>query len=150
MKMKKNFTQIPNEILESNQLSPLEIQTYCTLLKYCHDKEICFPSQKTLSKNIGRSKRHIRTTLQNLQDYGLIQIVPQFKGRTNGYLVSNQLSLSHTENSSTPVLRSRIPLEFRTVIPPKNTNEKEKEERGSKKGIEILRKKMSEITNSTR
>ena len=48
------FTQVPNVILKSTDLSVGAKLTYALLLSYAWQKESCFPGQETLASRHGR------------------------------------------------------------------------------------------------
>src|SRR5207237_2572216 len=63
----KGFTQVPNHVLVSSQLSPGAKLTYAMLLKYAWQNDFCFPGQERLANEMGVTDRSVRTYLQELQ-----------------------------------------------------------------------------------
>ena len=53
------FTQVPNFILRSKDLSVGAKLTYAMLLSYAWQNDYCFPGQETLAEDIGVSRRSI-------------------------------------------------------------------------------------------
>ena len=135
MKM-KNYTIIPNEVLERSELSIIERYLFCVLLKFCGKDDFCFPSQQTLSQILGISDRHIRTLLARLEELGLIHKIHHGWNRSNTYFVSKSLSIDR--NCSSYPIRSMFPLQQGTALPTKNTYLKGKGKR-SLKGLESTR-----------
>lgn len=95
----KFYTIIPNEIFEKSDLSIQERFLYCLLLKYCGQKTICFPSQKTISKILGISERHTRTLIARLIKVGIVSSRRRGWNRTNTYTVSKDLVIDRKQGS---------------------------------------------------
>lgn len=79
------FTQVPNFILRSKELSAGAKFTYSMLLSYAWQKDYCFPGQETLAKDTGFSRRSIVTFIKELQKYGWITVKRQGLNKTNIY-----------------------------------------------------------------
>jgi len=137
MKIKKNFTIIPNELLKPSQLSNMARLLFCVLLRYCGQDDWCFPSQEKLASDLGVSSRHIRTILDELIASGVILKKRRGFNRSNNYKVAKQFVIER--NSSSYQLGSKFPLHDGNTVPPKSTYIKGKGKR-SKKGLESLRK----------
>lgn len=81
----RGFTQVPNHILESTELSPGAKLTYAMLLKYAWQNDFCFPGQDRLAKDMGVSRRSINTYIQELEKKKFIIIKRQGQGKPNIY-----------------------------------------------------------------
>lgn len=79
------FTQVPNIILKSKEVSVGAKLTYAMLLSYAWDNDFCFPGQETLAEDIGVSKRSVVTFVSDLEIAGYISIKRQGLGRVNIY-----------------------------------------------------------------
>lgn len=142
MKITKNFTIIPNELLENSQISLQARHLYCVLLRYAGQDEWCFPSQQTLASNLGYCTRHIRNLLNDLIEAGLLVKKRRGFNRSNNYKVTKSFTLDR--NSSSPQLRSEFPLHNENTVPPKNTYLKGKGKK-SIKGMQNLRNTVNQI-----
>lgn len=128
-----NYTKIPNEILTFSQLSISARYLYCVLLKYCGKDEYCFPSQKTLAKDLGLTDRQIRNLIKELAFTGIVFPTRRGWNRSNTYKISKLL-----RNGNSYMIGSQIPLNQGNKIPPKSTYIKGKGKR-SYRGLEKLR-----------
>jgi hypothetical protein len=81
----RGFTQVPNHILESPNISPGAKLTYAMLLKYAWQNDFCFPGQKRLAKEMGVTDRSVRTYLQELETRAFVRIQQRGLGRPNRY-----------------------------------------------------------------
>lgn len=96
------FTQVPNAILRSPDLTPAAKMTYAMLLSYAWQNDYCFPGQERLANNIGVSDRSVRTYLKELEEKGLLTIRQQGQGKPNLYTLDLQAKLLITGNASKP------------------------------------------------
>jgi biotin operon repressor len=156
MKM-KNFTIIPNEILCSIQLSIPARYLLCVLLRYCGQDGCCYPSQTTLSDDLGYSERQVRNLLQELKDGGLIHATRRGFNKPNTYEVTKSFVLHTADRKSSSYhlgrhrkynsshLGSMFPLHQGNSMPTNITYRKAKDKKtnivGMKKLKEILIKK---------
>lgn len=153
----KNYTKIPNEVLDESTLSIPARYLFCVLLKYCGKNEWCFPSQTTLARVLSRSDKQIRNILRELITVGIIDKKRRGFNRSNTYKVSKDLVADRKPISDNLPLKtdkkrkqtsvhigSAFPLHQGNELPPKSTYIKEKGKR-SFKGLEVLRNKMVEI-----
>lgn len=146
MKM-KNFTIIPNEILEESQLSIPSRYLLCVLLRYCGKDEFCYPSQETLGKTLGYTARYIRILLNELEKAKLIHRKRTGFNKSNTYRVTKDFDRNYSShnptiknrNNNSPQLGSKFPLHQGNSIPPKITYRKEKRKNMDKKGFESLK-----------
>src|SRR5437588_3912302 len=79
----KGFTQVPNHVLVSSQLSPGAKLTYAMLLKYAWQNDFCFPGQERLANEMGVTDRSVRTYLQELQAQKFVTIKQRGLGKPN-------------------------------------------------------------------
>lgn len=82
----QGFTKVPNWLIRWPNLSPQARLLLFDLLSYAWGEGSCFPSQRTLSSDIGLSPRRIRHYLDELVRFGLIKIIKR-RGRSNIYLL---------------------------------------------------------------
>src|SRR6266851_2065445 len=101
----KGFTQVPNHVLVSNQLSPGAKLTYAMLLKYAWQNDFCFPGQERLAKDMGVTDRSVRTYLQELEGNKFVAIKQRGLGKPNLYELN--LSASATGRKNFPVRTGR-------------------------------------------
>jgi hypothetical protein len=83
----RGFTQVPNAILRSPQLSVGAKLTYAMLLSYAWHADFCFPGQDTLAREMGVSLRSTNSYIQELEKGGYLHIRRQGQGKTNIYEV---------------------------------------------------------------
>jgi DNA-binding MarR family transcriptional regulator len=79
------FTQVPNFLLKSDELSSGDKLAFAMLLSYAWQNDFCFPGQGRLAKDLGLSDRSVRTNLKSLERNGLLRIRRRGQGRTNVY-----------------------------------------------------------------
>lgn len=112
----KNFTIVPNEILEANQLSANERLLLIELHSFKWQKDSCHPGQKRLASRMNISIRYVRTLLNKLEVYGLIKTVRSGFNTSNTYYMTTQYRIDK-RNPSSPKLRTTIPLQTGTANP---------------------------------
>jgi hypothetical protein len=79
------FTQVPNFILKSKELSVGAKLTYSMLLSYAWQNDFCFPGQETLANDMGSGKRSIVRYIDELEKASCISIKRQGLGKPNIY-----------------------------------------------------------------
>jgi len=79
------FTQVPNFILRSKDLSVGAKLTYSMLLSYAWQNNFCFPGQETLAEDMGVSRRSIVTFIKELQTRDCISVKRQGLNKPNIY-----------------------------------------------------------------
>ncbi len=79
------FTQVPNVILKSTDLSVGAKLAYAMLLSYAWQNDFCFPGQETLADDMGVSKRSIVTFIKELDNSGHVTVKRQGLNRPNLY-----------------------------------------------------------------
>jgi len=144
--MKRDFTQIPNEIIKDKNIPDGAFRTYLLLKSYKYGSSKVFPSQNTLAAIRGKTKKTIITHLKILKDKNLIT----YKKR--GFSASNQYELIGEENYTndnresmknyTSKMKKNLPLSLRRLQP---NNTETNNTKMSNKGLEKLRKKLIEL-----
>ncbi|GJM03133.1 MAG: hypothetical protein DHS20C08_16340 [Rhodomicrobium sp.] len=81
----QGFTQVPNFILKSKDLSVGAKLTYAMLLSYAWANNYCFPGQATLAEDIGVSPRSVVTFIKELQQRDCISVKRQGLNKPNIY-----------------------------------------------------------------
>ena len=100
----KGFTQVPNHVLVSRELSPGAKLTYAMLLKFAWQNDYCFPGQERLARDMGVTDRSVRTYLQELQAKEFITIKQRGLGKPNLYELNlAQRVISGTDRKNLPV-----------------------------------------------
>lgn len=79
------FTQVPNAVLKSSDISSGAKLVYSLSLSYAWHNDFCFPGQDTLAKNIGISRQSVNTHVKELEKKGFIKIKRLGQGRANLY-----------------------------------------------------------------
>jgi DNA-binding transcriptional ArsR family regulator len=79
------FTQVPNFLLKSKQLSAGDKMTFAMLLSYAWQNDYCFPGQQRLAVDLGLDERSVRRHLKALEASGLMTIKRRGQGKTNVY-----------------------------------------------------------------
>ena len=113
------FTQVPNVILKSTDLSVGAKLMYALLLSYAWQKDSCFPGQETLASDMGVSKRSVVTFIKELDRSGFFErqtprprqgqhLYPARQGE------AETLTASHTEVKNLH-FQGCIPLRFNPV-----------------------------------
>jgi len=81
----QGFTQVPNYLLKSTNLSSGDKMTFAMLLSYAWHNDYCFPGQVRLAKDLGIDERSVRRHLKVLQTNDLLKINRRGLGKTNIY-----------------------------------------------------------------
>ncbi len=81
----KGFTQVPNAILRSKEISPGAKLAYSGLLSYAWNNDYCFPGQETLGNDIGVTRQTVNEYIKELRTKGFIQVKRRGQGRSNIY-----------------------------------------------------------------
>lgn len=82
------FTQVPNVILKSKDLSVGAKLAYAMLLSYAWHNDFCFPGQETLAEDMGAGKRSVVRYIDELEKKGFVSIKRQGLGKVNIYQLS--------------------------------------------------------------
>ncbi len=84
----RGFTQVPNAILKSKEISAGAKLTYAMLLSYAMNKDECFPGQERLAEDMGISRQTVNGYIKELQRKGFINIIRQGQGKSNLYEIN--------------------------------------------------------------
>src|ERR1700674_3460995 len=68
------FTQVPNFILKSPDISIGAKTTYALFLSYAWHNDMCFPGQDTLAKAVGMSIGSVNAFIKELEANSLIEV----------------------------------------------------------------------------
>src|SRR5713226_9373048 len=79
------FTQVPNFILKSKNLTAGDKMTFAMLLSYAWQNDYCFPGQVRLGEDLGLHETNVRKHLKSLAANGLLTISRRGQGKTNVY-----------------------------------------------------------------
>ena len=79
------FTQVPNFVLERDDISSTAKLAYTMLLKYAWSNKQCFPGQERLALDMGVGLRSITRAIKELKETGLINIIQRGLGKPNIY-----------------------------------------------------------------
>jgi len=81
----RGFTQVPNAILKSGDISAGAKLVYALLLSYAWHNDYCFPGQDRLAEDIGISRQSVNTHVKELERKGFVKIERKGQGRANLY-----------------------------------------------------------------
>lgn len=132
----KNYTKIPNEMLNQSQLSIPARYLYCVLVKHCGQNETCYPGQERLGKTLGITPRHIRHLLNELLLNGLILKKRTGYNKPNTYTVTKDL-ITYRKGASYHV-GNKFPFQRGTTTPANSTYRKGKANKGMEKLADYL------------
>jgi hypothetical protein len=79
------FTQVPNFVLISKDLTPGAKLAYAMLLRYAWHNDFSFPGQVKLAEDMGVGERSVRTYLKELEAARFLEIQQRGLGKTNIY-----------------------------------------------------------------
>lgn len=79
------FTQVPNALLRSSDLTSHAKLTYAMLLSYAWQNDYCFPGQERLAQDMGAGKRSVVRYIDELQSKGYIKVRKRGLGKPNIY-----------------------------------------------------------------
>jgi biotin operon repressor len=82
------FTQVPNAVLKSKEISSGAKLVYALLLSYAWHNDYCFPGQERLAIDIGISRQSVNAHVKELARKGFIRIKRRGQGRANLYEVN--------------------------------------------------------------
>jgi hypothetical protein len=72
-RLNKNFTQIPNEVLFYDKLTPQARLLYAILVSFAWFENECWPGQTRLAEAMGCSEKMIRKYLNELREHDLVE-----------------------------------------------------------------------------
>ena len=84
----RGFTQVPNAILKSKEISAGAKLTYAMLLSYAMNKDRCFPGQDRLAVDMGISRQTVNGYIKELEKKGFIKIIRRGQGKPNIYEIN--------------------------------------------------------------
>jgi DNA-binding MarR family transcriptional regulator len=79
------FTQVPNAVLRSGDISAGAKLVYALLLSYAWHNDFCFPGQDRLAEDIGIARGTVNRHVKELSDKGFLKIKRLGQGRANLY-----------------------------------------------------------------
>lgn len=82
------FTQVPNFLLKSKNLSAGDKLAFAMLLSYAWQKDSCYPGQARLAEDMGLHETNVRKHLKSLEASGLLEITRRGQGKTNIYTLN--------------------------------------------------------------
>jgi biotin operon repressor len=82
------FTQVPNFLLKSKNLSAGDKLAFAMLLSYAWQNDHCFPGQQRLAEDMGLHETNVRKHLKSLEANGLLEITRRGQGKTNIYTLN--------------------------------------------------------------
>ncbi len=82
------FTQVPNIILRTGDLTSHAKLTYAMLLSYAWQNDYCFPGQERLAKDMGAGRRSVVRYIDELQKKGYIKVKKRGLGKPNIYEIT--------------------------------------------------------------
>jgi biotin operon repressor len=88
---REGFTQVPNFILKSPDISMGAKIAYAMFLSYAWHNDSCFPGQDRLAADMGMSRSRVTEFVSELAKAGLISIQRRGQGRTNYYTIHFQV-----------------------------------------------------------
>ena len=81
------FTQLPNFILNNDQLTSNAKVVYAKLLSYAWHNDRVFPGQERMAKDIGISQQSVSRAILELGNIGYLEIRRRGQGLTNLYVL---------------------------------------------------------------
>jgi hypothetical protein len=79
------FTQVPNCLLQAQNLSLNAKVVYSQLLHYAWTNNYCYPGQERMAGDIGSNKSTVNRAILELQKTGWLDIERRGQGKTNIY-----------------------------------------------------------------
>jgi len=98
------FCSIPNWLMQRQEVSFGAKCLFGQLTQHAGEDGFCFPSQKTLAKELGCSVRHIKRLLAELKQHKLIATVRDNTHQTNSYVFLVHPWMSSTKEETRPVV----------------------------------------------
>lgn len=89
--LKWGFTQVPNWILRTNELSQGAKLTYSLFLSYAWHNDGCFPGQDRLAEHLGMSRPRTNFFISELKEKGFVTVIRKGQGKTNDYVIHFQV-----------------------------------------------------------
>jgi len=89
----KDFTIIHNPLLRPSKLTINARYLLCVLIRYCGNKDNCYPTQALLAKDLGISVRQISVYIKELIQAGLVIKKRKGYSRPNTYQVAKHFTI---------------------------------------------------------
>src|SRR5262249_34221290 len=89
--VQRGFSQVPNFILKSVQLSIGAKVVYALFLSYAWNNDSCFPGQDRLALDMGMSRSRVTEFVSELERAALVTIKRRGQGMTNLYTIHFQV-----------------------------------------------------------
>jgi hypothetical protein len=83
------FTQVPNILLNSTDLSFAAKVSYAKLLSYAWNHNYVFPGQERMATDIGSSRSVVNRAVLELQKNGWLEVRRRGQGKTNLYVLKH-------------------------------------------------------------
>ncbi len=81
------FTQVPNILLNTPDLTANAKLVYAKLLSYAWNNNLVFPGQERMAEEIGSSKSTVNRSIIELEKAGWLEIQRRGQGKTNLYIL---------------------------------------------------------------
>lgn len=121
-----NFTQIPNLLLQTQELSDGELVTLLLLLSLKFGESKLFPSQKYIAELRGKDKRTIQIHLKKLKKLDYIDYKKRGYSTSNLYTLNNEKIFANgsdnSEKNFTSITRE-LSSHTSNIFPPNNIND---------------------------
>lgn len=86
------FTQVPNYLLRSKDLSCTAKIVYSQLLSYAWTNGYCYPGQVRMADDIGSTKSTVNRAILELQEKGWLAVDKRGQGKTNIYTLKYRVN----------------------------------------------------------
>jgi hypothetical protein len=83
----KGFTQVPNHLLNTPDLSANAKVVYAKLLSYAWNNDHVFPGQERMGEDVGMSQPTVARSIQELQKQEWLEVQRRGQGKTNLYVL---------------------------------------------------------------
>lgn len=101
------FTQVPNFILRSANLSPGAKMVYALFLSYAWHNDRCFPGQERLMEDMSLSRATVSAYVGELERNGYLTTARRGQGKTNLYTLHFKVGKSLTTEDITRVTSAK-------------------------------------------
>jgi DNA-binding MarR family transcriptional regulator len=88
----EGFTQVPNFLLNSKDLSFAAKMVYAKLLSYAWNNNRVFPGQERMADEIGSSQQTVSRAILELETVGFLEITRRGQGQTNIYMLRHTIT----------------------------------------------------------
>lgn len=89
-------------VIRNPDIHPIQKTLLVNLLLYAGIDGNCYPSQKTLADDLGKSERYVRNELKKLKELGLLSWERGGFGRANAYSFSKELYVLNDNENRLP------------------------------------------------